>query len=99
MVLGGCSSYEGEFECPPGPGLVCASLEEVNRQIDEGLLGDAGPRPARRERKEDAAENCSACGPVSSWPPEKGVSFYRPKQVLSSGEVIPATTTYRRDSL
>lgn len=35
-LLTGCGSYSNQFDCPIGPGLKCASLSEVNDQIDAG---------------------------------------------------------------
>jgi len=36
ILLAGCGSYSGSFDCPIGEGLKCASLSEVNNKIDRG---------------------------------------------------------------
>ncbi len=37
--LSGCMGiYEGGFECPPGKGVGCKSISEVNQMINAGLL-------------------------------------------------------------
>jgi len=37
--LSGCMGiYEGGFECPPGKGVGCKSISEVNQMINAGML-------------------------------------------------------------
>lgn len=89
--LSGCSSYEGEFDCPKGEGLPCASLSEVNRQIDVGLLG---------REEGSVAEVKGMSGPACRGErcvPEQGdvLQFYYPPQFLASGEIIPGRWTRR----
>ena len=43
LLLPGCGSYSGSFDCPIGKGLQCASLSEVNQKIDRGLLNTGFP--------------------------------------------------------
>ena len=38
FLLSGCSSYQGTFDCPPGRGVGCRSITEVNALVDQGLL-------------------------------------------------------------
>lgn len=39
LTLSGCMGvYEGGFECPPGKGVGCKSISEVNEMIDQGVL-------------------------------------------------------------
>ncbi|MBL0941400.1 MAG: TraV family lipoprotein [Alphaproteobacteria bacterium] len=40
LVLVGCSTYSETFECPPGSGVGCKSISEVDQMIDEGKLSD-----------------------------------------------------------
>lgn len=36
LILSGCMGvYEGGFECPPGKGLGCTSISEVNKAVDQ----------------------------------------------------------------
>lgn len=91
ILLASCSSYEVDFDCPAGKGLPCASLSEVNRQIDLGALGgeeEGSPLEASLKR----GSSCSAgdsCQEASFTGSE--VLFYHPPQRLSSGEVLPGS--------
>jgi type IV conjugative transfer system lipoprotein TraV len=38
-LLSGCASLNSSFDCPMKPGVMCESLDEVNMQVDQGLLG------------------------------------------------------------
>ena len=41
--LSGCMGvYEGGFECPPGKGVGCKSISEVNTMVDQGEI----PQPS-----------------------------------------------------
>src|SRR5579872_3289212 len=37
--LAGCSSLNSDFQCPMKPGVRCESLDQVDRQIDQGKIG------------------------------------------------------------
>ncbi|MBS0271674.1 MAG: hypothetical protein JSR85_03390 [Proteobacteria bacterium] len=38
FCLAGCMGvYEGGFECPPGEGVGCKSISEVNEMVNQGL--------------------------------------------------------------
>lgn len=38
-LLTGCAGIYGEsFDCPPGEGVACKSISEVNRMIDRGEI-------------------------------------------------------------
>lgn len=38
LTLSGCMGiYEGGFECPPGKGLGCTSISDVNKSLEGGL--------------------------------------------------------------
>jgi conjugal transfer pilus assembly protein TraV len=39
MVLCGCSHLNSDFQCPMKPGVRCESLDQVDRQIDQGRIG------------------------------------------------------------
>lgn len=52
LVLTSCMGvYEGGFECPPGEGVGCKSISEVNQLINEGQLPKHSTIPSQ-----------SACG-------------------------------------
>lgn len=39
LALSGCMGiYEGGFECPPGKGVGCKSISEVNRMVNAEIL-------------------------------------------------------------
>lgn len=48
VVLSGCSTYSETFDCPPGLGVGCKSISDVDRMIDEGKL--AAEKPSLDER-------------------------------------------------
>lgn len=57
FFLSGCMGiYEGGFECPPGKGLGCTSISDVNEHINQGY----GTRnnPSERELRD---EECVPC--------------------------------------
>ena len=89
FLLAGCSSYEVEFDCPAGKGLTCASLSEVNRQIDLGSLGseeEVSPLEVYLKRGPSClvGDFCKDSSLTKS-----DVLFYHPPQRLSSGEILP----------
>ncbi len=53
LILSGCMGiYEGGFECPPGSGIKCKSISEVNELINKGAIPSSGmeslPSPCPR---------------------------------------------------
>ena len=58
LLLSGCMGiYEGGFECPPGKGVGCKSISEVNHMINAGELPPKAPaHPFPLE-----GENCVSC--------------------------------------
>ncbi|OJW54571.1 MAG: hypothetical protein BGO67_10520 [Alphaproteobacteria bacterium 41-28] len=42
LCLTGCMGvYEGGFECPPGEGVKCKSISEVNQLVDQDLVSSS----------------------------------------------------------
>lgn len=42
LALSGCMGvYEGGFECPPGEGIKCKSISEVNKMVDQCSISSA----------------------------------------------------------
>lgn len=67
--------YEGGFECPPGEGVGCKSISEVNEMVDRQKL----PKGELSE-----VPNCKTCGEnvqepsiwYSPWFYRKGNDIY-----------------------
>lgn len=38
-LLTGCAGLNSKFDCPMKPGVMCESLDKVNTQVDQGVLG------------------------------------------------------------
>lgn len=54
LALSGCMGvYEGGFECPPGEGVGCKSISEVNHMVDQGL-GSHNQSSTSAQETEDA---------------------------------------------
>ena len=52
LSLSGCMGvYEGGFECPPGEGVGCKSISEVNHLVDQGL-GSKNPSSTSAQKTE-----------------------------------------------
>lgn len=58
LSLSGCMGvYEGGFECPPGEGVGCKSISEVNHMVDQGL-GSHNQSSGRTQKTEDNEPVC-----------------------------------------
>jgi hypothetical protein len=58
LSLSGCMGvYEGGFECPPGEGVGCKSISEVNHMVDQGL-GSNNPLSESTQKTEDNEPVC-----------------------------------------
>lgn len=70
FCLAGCMGvYEGGFECPPGEGVGCKSISEVNEMVNQGL-GYQGSETKKREPRGEYSEEAkdTVCGKGSSCP-------------------------------
>ncbi|MBY0272284.1 MAG: hypothetical protein K2X02_02550 [Alphaproteobacteria bacterium] len=57
-LLSGCMGvYEGGFECPPGEGVGCKSISEVNHMVDQGL-GSHNQSSTSDQKTEDSEPVC-----------------------------------------
>lgn len=36
--LGACAAYKNKFDCPPSTGAYCASVEEIERMVNNGSI-------------------------------------------------------------
>lgn len=58
LSLSGCMGvYEGGFECPPGEGVGCKSISEVNHMVDQGL-GSQNQSSTSTQKTEDNEPVC-----------------------------------------
>lgn len=58
LSLSGCMGiYEGGFECPPGKGVGCKSISEVNSMINSGAL----PRTPIQIIARSECTDCESC--------------------------------------
>ena len=58
LALSGCMGvYEGGFECPPGEGVGCKSISEVNHMVDQGL-GSHNQSSTNTQKTEDNESVC-----------------------------------------
>lgn len=59
ISLSGCMGvYEGGFECPPGEGVGCKSISEVNYMVDQGLGNNNPPSETDSQKIEDNESVC-----------------------------------------
>lgn len=73
LSLSGCMGvYEGGFECPPGKGVGCKSISQVNDMINRGDL----PKSDLPSHDNEAA--CKTCGSSSEISSEKSEIWINP---------------------
>lgn len=61
LCLTGCMGvYEGGFECPPGKGVGCKSISEVNEMINQGVIPPAQSSVFRTHSSEEVQEELGA---------------------------------------
>lgn len=59
LSLSGCMGvYEGGFECPPGEGVGCKSISEVNYMVDQGLGSNNPSSETDSQKTEDNEPIC-----------------------------------------
>jgi hypothetical protein len=57
LALSGCMGvYDGGFECPPGEGVGCKSISEVNQMVNEGVLP--------KKENNSHPKSCEQCNPT-----------------------------------
>ncbi|MBX9620689.1 MAG: hypothetical protein K2X28_01425 [Alphaproteobacteria bacterium] len=71
LSLSGCMGvYEGGFECPPGEGVGCKSISEVNHMVDQGLGSQNQSSETDLQKTEDNEPLCkkgSCSVPSEIW--------------------------------
>ena len=69
LLLSGCMGiYEGGFECPPGKGVGCKSISEVNTMVnqEEIPLSENGEQESDMEQTEEEENVECSCGSNSN---------------------------------
>ncbi|OJW49662.1 MAG: hypothetical protein BGO67_03915 [Alphaproteobacteria bacterium 41-28] len=72
LCLTGCMGvYEGGFECPPGEGVKCKSISDVNQMVNQGLgtKSQESGSNLSEESKANVCEHPGSC-PLTSDVPE-----------------------------
>ena len=77
--LSGCMGiYEGGFECPPGKGVGCKSISEVNQMINAGMLPVKSILVPSSECKDCVEDRTRPSLPLSSF--EEARVWYVPSE-------------------
>lgn len=75
LCLSGCMGiYEGGFECPPGKGVGCKSISEVNEMVDQKNLPEKTPP----DLPHTSCEQCGSQDPQITPHSEKPSIWYSP---------------------
>ncbi len=73
LALSGCMGvYEGGFECPPGEGVGCKSISEVNQMVNEGEL------PKKQNAPQTSCKECDSNPDSQKKNSEKPQIWYSP---------------------
>ena len=61
LVLGlsSCAVYENKFDCPPGKGAHCSSVEEIEQMVNNGGVWKVNGKVKVATPKKRLRENCS----------------------------------------
>ena len=61
LVLGlsACAVYENKFDCPPGKGANCSSVEEIEQMVNNGGVWKVNGKVKVAKPKKRLRENCS----------------------------------------
>ena len=74
FCLQGCMGvYDGGFECPPGEGVGCKSISEVNHMVNEGKL----PKKENNFHTK-SCEQCNSTVDLQQKNPEESFIWYSP---------------------
>ena len=63
-LLSGCSMmgvYEGGFDCPPGQGVGCKPISEVNDMINDGKIPPREKGDQKELSEETSDPKCTSC--------------------------------------
>ena len=61
LVLGlsSCAVYENKFDCPPGKGAHCSSVEEIEQMVNNGGVWKVNGKVKVAKQKRRLREKCS----------------------------------------
>ena len=59
LGLSACAVYENKFDCPPGKGANCSSIEEIEQMVNNGGVRKVNRKVKVAKPKERLRENCS----------------------------------------
>ena len=61
MLLGlsSCAVYENKFDCPPGKGANCSSVEEIEQMVNNGGVWKVNGKVKVAKQKKRLRKNCS----------------------------------------
>ncbi len=67
LSLSGCMGvYEGGFECPPGKGVGCKSISQVNEMINRGDLPKSDSLSSLDNEGDNSCKTCGSSSEISS---------------------------------
>lgn len=61
VFISGCSTYEQDFDCPPGVGMGCVSISEVNSVVDKSQESSQQISSIKIEENLNSEEECPTC--------------------------------------
>ena len=59
LGLSACAVYENKFDCPPGKGAHCSSVEEIEQMVNNGGVWKVNGKVKVGKPKKRVRENCS----------------------------------------
>ena len=59
LGLSACAVYENKFDCPPGKGANCSSVEEIEQMVNNGGVWKVNGKVKVAKQKRRLRENCS----------------------------------------
>ncbi|MBM3467192.1 MAG: hypothetical protein FJX70_05110 [Alphaproteobacteria bacterium] len=59
LGLSACAVYENKFDCPPGKGAHCSSVEEIEQMVNNGVVWKVNGKVKVAKQKKRLRENCS----------------------------------------
>ncbi len=80
LILSGCMGvYEGGFECPPGKGLGCKSISEVNQMVNQcSVPGIQYPEELKLRLGNESPSSCQQNYPDSCFLTSDSCIWYSP---------------------
>ena len=60
LGLSACAVYENKFDCSPGKGANCSSVEEIEQMVNNGGVWKVNGKVKVAKQKRRLRENCSS---------------------------------------